>query len=178
MSNLNENLLGKAKEIELIAFDVDGVLTDGRIGYDSAGNEIKYFHVRDGHAIKMAHRAGVRIALITGRSSPMVDLRAAELGIEHVYQGAKDKVASLNRLLSATDLNAAQVAYLGDDVVDIPVIVQVGLGCSVGDAPEEVREIADYITNASGGMGAARELIVFILKAKGLWEGLMERYLK
>jgi 3-deoxy-D-manno-octulosonate 8-phosphate phosphatase (KDO 8-P phosphatase) len=174
LSNLNENLLGKAKEIELIAFDVDGVLTDGRIGYDSAGNEIKYFHVRDGHAIKMAHRAGVRIALITGRSSPMVDLRAAELGIEHVYQGAKDKVASLNRLLSATDLNAAQVAYL----VDIPVIVQVGLGCSVGDAPEEVREIADYITNASGGMGAARELIVFILKSKGLWEGLMERYLK
>ncbi|TNF48646.1 phenylphosphate carboxylase subunit delta [bacterium] len=165
-----------AKNVKLIAFDVDGVLTDGRIFYTSSGEEIKSFNVRDGHAIKLAIRAGVEISLITGRTSHMVKLRAEELGIEHFYQGAKDKIPVLETLLAKLDLDPSQVAYLGDDVVDLPVILRVGLGCAVADAPEEVKERADVVMDSRGGEGAARDLIVFILKAQGLWDGLMEKY--
>ncbi|UCF32113.1 MAG: HAD hydrolase family protein [bacterium] len=163
--------------IQLIAFDVDGVLTDGKIHYTSQGHEIKSFHVRDGHAMKLAQRAGLQVALITGRRSDMVAVRAEELGISHVYQGVKEKVVALGELLATTGLEPDQICYLGDDVVDIPLIRRVGLGCAVADAPEEVRQAADLITDASGGMGAGREVIVLILKAKGLWDGVMERYL-
>ncbi len=170
-------LTKKAEEIKLIAFDVDGVLTDGRIGYTSSGEEIKSFNVRDGHAIKLAIRAGLEVALITGRTSPMVEFRAQELGIKHLYQGAGDKISVLEKLLSKLDLAPHQIAYLGDDVVDLQVIIRVGLGCAVADAPEEVRERAAMVIGSRGGEGAARDLIVFILKAQDLWDGLMERYI-
>ena len=175
--NRDRKIQDAASHVELIAFDVDGVLTDGRISYTSAGQEIKSFHVRDGHAIKMAQRAGIQVALITGRESSMVDARAKELEIRHVYQRARDKVVVLDELLAATGLRREQIAFLGDDVVDLPVIIKVGLGCAVADAPEEVRERADLVTDAPGGKGAARELIVLILKARGLWDGVLERYL-
>lgn len=177
MSGSGDDLKRRARAVKLIAFDVDGVLTDGRISYTSSGEEIKTFHVRDGHGIKLAIRAGIDIALITGRSSPVVEKRARELGIKHVYQGIKDKLPVLEELLSSLDLYPEEIAYLGDDVVDLPVILRVGLGCAVADAPGEVRDRARMVTESRGGDGAAREMIVFILKAQALWEGLMEKYL-
>ena len=170
-------ILEAAKKIKLIAFDVDGVLTDGRISYTSAGDEIKSFNVRDGHAIKILGRTGLSAAIITGRSSTMVDRRAGELGIELVYQGIRDKNVSLDEIVSKLGLSFDEIAYMGDDVVDLPVMTRVGLGCCPADAAEEVLERADLVTAAGGGNGAARELIMFILKSKGLYDGIMGRYL-
>lgn len=177
MAHSGTDIAQRAKAVKLVAFDVDGVLTDGRISYASSGEEMKSFHVRDGHAIKLAMRAGLEIALITGRSSPIVEIRAKELGITHVYQGVKDKLPVFRNLLKSLDLDPGEAAYLGDDVVDLPVILHAGLGCAVADAPVEVRQPARMVLESRGGEGAARELIVFILKAQALWDGLMERYL-
>ncbi len=163
--------------VRAIAFDVDGVLTDGRIIYSSTGEEVKAFDVRDGHAIKLAMRAGLEVGFITGRESPMVTRRAKELGVRRLYQGAKEKGEVLAEFLAATGLASSQVAYVGDDLVDLPVILKVGLGCAVADAAEEVRARAAYVTKASGGRGAAREVIKLILEAQGQWERIMEKYL-
>ena len=171
------NLEAAARNVKMIIFDVDGVLTDGKISYTSSGEEMKSFNVRDGHAVKLVIRAGLEVGLITGRTSPMVEFRAQELGIKHLYQGAKDKISILEKLLSKLELDFHQIAYLGDDVVDLPVILRVGMGCAVADAPEEVRERAAMVIGSRGGEGAARDLIVFILKAQGLWDGLMEKYI-
>ena len=165
-----------ARKIKLVAFDVDGVLTDGKIMYSSSGEELKSFNVRDGHAIKLAFRAGLEVAVITGRESPMVVRRCEELGIKLFYQGIKDKRAALVHLLEQTGLEASGIAYMGDDVVDIPVMKPAGLGCCPSDAAGEVCRIADLVTSAPGGGGAARELIFFILQQQGLLDGLMERY--
>jgi YrbI family 3-deoxy-D-manno-octulosonate 8-phosphate phosphatase len=167
-----------ARLIKVIAFDVDGVLTDGRITYSSSGDELKSFHVRDGHAIKMGARAGISFAIITGRQSQVVERRAAELGIRNVYQGVKDKLVALDDLMAVTGSKLEEIAYMGDDVVDIPVMRKVGLAAAVADAPGEVTREAHVVTDAAGGQAAARELIVLILKEQGLWDSLMERYLK
>jgi len=174
---MEDSLTSRARSVKLIVFDVDGVLTDGKITYSSSGEEMKSFHVRDGHAIKMAARAGLETALITGRSSRIVQIRAKELGIDHVYQGVKDKLPVLQDVMSSLELEPGEIAYLGDDVVDLPVILHAGLGCAVADAAFEVRERARMVLKSRGGEGAARELIIFILKAQGLWDGLMERYI-
>jgi len=173
----DRTLLEAAGKIRLIALDVDGVLTDGRITYSSSGDEIKSFNVRDGHAVKLALRAGLVVAIITGRESPIVLRRAEELGIFRVYQGALDKMETLGELLADTGLDPVQTAYMGDDVVDLPVMKAVGLGCAPSDADPEVLARADLVTGASGGKGAVRELITFILSAQGLWEEVMARYL-
>lgn len=166
----------KARDIRLIAFDVDGVLTDGKVIYSSSGDEIKSFDIKDGHAMKLAKRAGISIAFITGRTSGVVQQRADELGVKHVYQDAVDKMAALDSLLSETGLTAKEVAFIGDDLIDIPVIQRVGLGCSVSDGVEEVRTRADLVTSAPGGGGAGRELIEFILKAQSLWDDVISKY--
>ncbi|MCJ7500194.1 HAD-IIIA family hydrolase [bacterium] len=163
--------------MKLIAFDVDGVLTDGKISYTSSGEELKSFDVRDGHAIKMAFRAGLTVAIITGRQSPMVQRRCEELGIELFFQGIKNKLLTLDGLMESSGYEASHIAYMGDDVVDLPVMMSVGLGCSPSDAAEEVRQRSDLVTGASGGNGAARELIFFILQAQGLFEELMASYI-
>lgn len=170
-------ILASARKVRLVAFDVDGVLTDGKVSFTSSGDEIKSFNVRDGHAIKLAQRAGLTVAFITGRTSGIVDIRARELGVKHVFQGRKDKVAALNSILSTLGLEYFQVAYMGDDLVDLPVMLKVGLGCAVADAPSEVRERAAIVFDSPGGRGAARELIVFILKAQDLWDSTLKRYL-
>ena len=177
MKEHSPTVLESAKKIKLIAFDVDGVLTDGRISYSSAGDEVKSFNVRDGHAIKILGRAGLSAAIITGRASPMVDRRAAELGIEMVYQGVRDKNVVLDQIMELTGIPLEAIAYMGDDVVDLPVMNRVGLGCCPADAAEEVLERADLVTVAGGGQGAARELIMMILKAQGLYDEIMGRYL-
>jgi YrbI family 3-deoxy-D-manno-octulosonate 8-phosphate phosphatase len=170
-------VLESAKKIKLVAFDVDGVLTDGRVTYTSSGDEIKSFNVRDGHAIKMAIRAGLIVAVITGRESPMVQRRCQELGIELLYQGIRDKRVSLDDIMERTGFTASDVAYMGDDVVDLPVMMSVGLGCCPSDAAQEVRQRSGLVTSNPGGKGAARELVFFVLQAQGLLDGLMARYI-
>ncbi len=165
-----------ARKIRLIVFDVDGVLTDGNITLTSTGEELKSFNVRDGHAIRMAFRGGLDIAVITGRESPMVQKRCDELGIKLVYQGIKHKHTSLKDIMVKTGYAVSEIAYMGDDVVDLPVMMSAGLGCCPSDAADEVITRSDLVTAAAGGKGAARELVFFILRAKGLLEDLMARY--
>jgi 3-deoxy-D-manno-octulosonate 8-phosphate phosphatase (KDO 8-P phosphatase) len=165
-----------AKKIELLVLDVDGVLTDGRITYTSAGDEIKSFNVRDGHAVKLARRSGLGVGIITGRESTIVRRRAEELGVRMVYQGALDKMESLKEIVMETGLGLEQIAYMGDDVVDIPVLKSVGLACAPADAAKEVLERSTFISDAKGGKGAVRELILFILEARGLLDSVMGRY--
>ncbi|MGB6064233.1 MAG: 3-deoxy-8-phosphooctulonate synthase [Desulfomonilaceae bacterium] len=164
------------QKIRLIIFDVDGVLTDGRITFGSGGLEIKSFNVRDGHGIKIAKRCGIFIALVTGRTSEVVLRRAQDIGIEKVYQGVWDKKPVLAQLLTEFNLTPDQVAVMGDDVVDIPLMRRAGAGFTVPEAPEEVRREADYVTQHPGGKGAAREMIEVILKAQGKWEAALARY--
>lgn len=170
-------VLEAAKRIRLLALDVDGVLTDGRITYTSAGDEIKSFDVRDGHAIKIAMRVGLNVAIITGRESSIVSRRAEELGIRLVYQGAIDKMRALKAMVFEAGVEPEQIAYMGDDVVDIPVLQSVGLACAPADAAGEVLTRSPFVTESGGGQGAVRELIFFLLEAQGLLDGVMERYL-
>ncbi|MBA4372765.1 MAG: 3-deoxy-manno-octulosonate-8-phosphatase KdsC [Thermodesulfovibrio sp.] len=167
-----------AKKIELLILDVDGVLTDGSITLDNTGNEYKSFYVRDGHGIRMLIKSGIRVAIITGRVSEVVERRAAELGITEVFQKSHDKRVAYNKLLQKYALADSAVAYVGDDIVDIPVMKRVGLPVAVADAAEEVKEIACMVTKNRGGRGAVREVSDLILKARGLWKALFNEYLK
>lgn len=165
-----------ARGVSLIILDVDGVMTDGGIMLDNSGNEIKRFHVRDGHGIKMAQRVGITIAIITGRRSDVVEVRARELGITEVYQRCLDKVETYEKLKSKLGISENQTAYVGDDIVDIPVMKRVGLSFAVADAEPYVKEVAHMVTERGGGRGAVREVIDFILKARGDWESVTSKY--
>lgn len=174
---MKKEIKEKAKRVRLLILDVDGVMTDGSIIYNDQGQETKSFNVRDGHGIKLLRRGGVGCALITARSSEVVGHRARNLGIELVYQGALDKVAALGDILKKTDISADETAYVGDDVVDLPVLSRVGFSVAVGDAALEVKERVDYVTENPGGRGAVREVAELILKARGSWDEIMSRYL-
>lgn len=154
-------------EIELIAMDVDGVLTDGGIIFDDHGTESKRFNVLDGFAIKLAQKLGYQTAIITGRSSGVVARRAADLGIPHVYQGSKDKLADLHALCKAANLRPERTAYIGDDWPDLTVMRAVGLAIAPASAVPEVKKTAHFVTSASGGHGAVREAIEHILRLSG-----------
>lgn len=171
-------IAGIAGNIKLLILDVDGVLTDGGIILDNEGNEYKSFHVRDGHGIRMVIKAGVKVAIITGRHSKVVDRRAHELGITEVFQKCLDKRVAYRSLLEQFSLTDGEVAYVGDDIVDAPIMSLVGLPVAVADAPDEVKEFALFSTKNRGGRGAVREVTDFILKAKGLWEGMVGEYFK
>jgi 3-deoxy-D-manno-octulosonate 8-phosphate phosphatase (KDO 8-P phosphatase) len=151
-------------------------MTDGRIVYDDRGGETKAFDVRDGHGLKLLQRAGIRLGIITGRQSPVVARRAAELGIDLVYQGAKDKLAPFREILEQTGLAAEEVAYLGDDVIDLPVLRRVGFSATVADAVADVKPFVHYVTAAPGGRGAVREICDLLLKETGRWESVAGRY--
>ena len=166
---------GLAK-IKLLLLDVDGVMTDGRITYDNAGGETKSFDVKDGHGLKLLQRAGIKIGIITGRQSAVVARRAEELGIELVYQGAKDKLVPFNEILKKLALSPEEVAYVGDDVVDLPVMRRVGFAATVADAVEEVKPFAALVTARKGGRGAVREICDFLLKNSGRWAAVTDRY--
>jgi 3-deoxy-D-manno-octulosonate 8-phosphate phosphatase (KDO 8-P phosphatase) len=167
-----------AKNIRLVIFDVDGVLTDGSIILDNKGNEIKSFHVRDGHGIKMLIRGGIYVALITGRSSKVVERRARELGITEVFQKCFDKRKAYEQLVGKYSLDDHEVAYVGDDIVDIPLLQRIGLPVVVADADAHVKASALMVTENGGGRGAAREVCDLILKAKGLWQAILDGYSK
>jgi 3-deoxy-D-manno-octulosonate 8-phosphate phosphatase (KDO 8-P phosphatase) len=173
-----ETLKDSAKNIKLLILDVDGVLTDGSIILDNEGNEFKSFHVRDGHGIKMLERVGVKVAIITGRHSKVVERRAHELGITEVYQRCHIKSVAYEHLLEKMDLKDEEVAYIGDDIVDIPIFKRVGFSIAVADATEETKAEAMMVTKNRGGRGAVREVCEFILKSKGKWEELMDEYNK
>ncbi|GAB4390570.1 MAG: hypothetical protein Kow0025_23520 [Thermodesulfovibrionales bacterium] len=165
-----------AREVKLLILDVDGVLTDGSIILDGGGNELKRFHVRDGHGIKMLQRAGVQVAIITGRSSEAVRRRAEELGIEEVHQGSRMKTEAYEEMLARLGLRDEETAFVGDDVVDIPILRRAGLSIAVADATEEAKAAAMAVTEGRGGRGAVREVTDFLLKAKGLWDDAIARY--
>jgi len=162
--------------IELLVLDVDGVLTDGSIVYTDDGVEIKQFHVRDGSGLKLWELLGKHAAVITGRNSRVVDIRAAEVGIGHVYQGAAEKVPSFENLLAKTGLQPEQVCYVGDDVPDLPLLHRSGLAVAVADACPDVRAEVHYITQAPGGRGAVREVIELVLRCQGHWQKMLERF--
>ena len=167
----------KAARVTLLLLDVDGVLTDGGIVYDDGGREIKRFHVRDGHGIKMLQRAGVAVGVITGRTSAVVTFRAKELGISLVRQGATDKVAAWREILASRGDAPEGTAYVGDDIVDVPLMKSVGFSAAPADAESYVLETADFISSKAGGHGAVREIVEFILRSGGRWDAATSRYL-
>jgi 3-deoxy-D-manno-octulosonate 8-phosphate phosphatase (KDO 8-P phosphatase) len=171
-------LLERARQTRLLIMDVDGVLTDGRIIQDSHGHELKVFDVKDGHGIVMAHRAELKTALISGRASETITRRAQELGIELVFQKVWNKLEVYENILADSKLTHEHVAYIGDDVIDIPLLRRVGLAVAVADAVDEVKAAAHWITQRPGGQGAVREVIELILRAQGHWDTLLERYTK
>ena len=174
---MNQDLQQRAKAIKLAIFDVDGVLTDGRLYFLTDGSEFKTFNTLDGQGIKMLINSGVRTAIISGRSTPVVEKRANNLGIQHLYQGREDKLVVLDELLGELDLDYAQVAYLGDDLPDLPVIRRVGLGMAVANAAGFVRQHAHGVTQARGGEGAAREFCELIMRAQGSLDAALDAYL-
>lgn len=171
------DLIERARDIRLLVLDVDGVLTDGQLYFQADGQETKAFNTQDGQGIKLLRQAGIEVAIITGRESPMVARRAAALGIEHVFQGHDDKLALLLRLLDTLGLELEQVAYCGDDLPDLAPIHCAGLGISVPNAPDYIRERADWVTQRSGGHGAVRDICDGLLQMQGHWTALLDAYL-
>jgi 3-deoxy-D-manno-octulosonate 8-phosphate phosphatase (KDO 8-P phosphatase) len=167
----------RARPISLAIFDVDGVLTDGRLHYTGSGEELKIFDVRDGHGLKMLQAGGVELAIITSRKSDAVARRAADLGIDHVFQGVEEKLASFEALREKLGLQPAQCAYMGDDWVDLPLLTRCGLALSVPEAPAAVRQRVHYVTTAGGGRGAVREACELIMQAQGTFEARLARFL-
>jgi len=173
---MSDALAEKMRRVRLLILDVDGVLTDGRIVVDDRGAETKVFHVRDGHGLVMLMRFGIDVVLLSGRRSAAVEHRAKDLGIAEIHQGIHRKVEILESILSDRGLEPLSAAYMGDDVVDIPVLRRVGLAIGVADAVDEVRAVADYVTASPGGRGAVREVCERILKVQGKWAEVAKRY--
>lgn len=164
------------KQIKFLVLDCDGVLTDSRITYTDDGREIKSFNIKDGHGIKLLMRAGIGVAIITGRSSKALEHRAKDLLIEHVIQGAKDKKAALLEFSQKTGIEPSEMAYMGDDVVDLPAMALCAMSFAPSDAVDMVKERAGVVTSLPGGHGAVREVVEIILKHLGLFDTVMERY--
>ena len=166
----------KIDKIKALVLDIDGVLTDGRLGY-SAGDEVKFFHARDGHGIKMAIRGGILVGVLSGRVAESNRKRAKELGFSFFYEGQKDKRKAFELLLKEQNLKAEECLYMGDDVVDLPPMIKSGIAVTVADAPEYMDKYCDFRTVKGGGQGAVREVIDWLLMKQGKWEQQMERYL-
>ena len=169
--------LERARRIRLMIFDVDGVLTDGRLWYGPGGEELKVFHSFDGHGLKMLAASGVPCALLSGRRSGAVAARAAELGIEHVLQGIDDKLKEYEALLKRIGLAPVETGFMGDELVDLRVLTRCGLACAPNEAPAAVRERVHYVASAAAGHGAAREVCEFVMRAQGTLERALQAYL-
>ncbi|MFO7821292.1 MAG: HAD-IIIA family hydrolase [Lentisphaeria bacterium] len=168
----------KAENIKAVILDIDGVLTDGRVGYNDTEDEIKFFDVKDGHAIKLLMRGHIKVGVLSGRISKANQTRAAELGLHFMYENEKNKREAFNRVLCEQKLTPEECLYIGDDLVDLPVLRRAGIGVAVGDAVPEIRDYVDWITQAPGGRGAIRETAVWLLKMQGKWNDLIERYMR
>lgn len=171
-------MLEKVKKIKMIVFDVDGTLTDGSIIIESSGNESKKFNVKDGFAIAQAVASGIICVIITGRESEVVKIRAAELKISEVHQGIKDKSVKIKEVALKYGVSLEEIAYFGDDINDFPAFLISGFKGTTADGAEELKERADFVSKRKGGDGAAREFVELILKSKGIWEKIIEKYSK
>lgn len=172
-----QDILEKASRIELVIFDVDGVLTDGSLFLSDDGQEYKAFNSKDGFGMRLLQEAGIDIAIITGRESTLVKLRMEELGITQVMQGRREKGPALDEMMEKTGLTIEQIAYVGDDVVDLPIMSRVGLSIAVQDARPIVKKHAHWITQSPGGRGAGRDVCELILEAHGKWDDIINKYL-
>ena len=173
-----KSCLPRAKGLKLFLLDVDGILTDGTITYTHEGNEIKSFHTRDGLGIRLLMESGLEIGLITARESEAVNRRVQDLGIKYVFQKAKNKLEIFENLLKELNLTPSEVGYMGDDWLDLPLLVRVGFAATVDDAVPEVLQVAHYVTKSQGGRGAVREVCDLILEAQGTKKALLEKYLQ
>ncbi|MCF8177921.1 MAG: HAD hydrolase family protein [Sulfuritalea sp.] len=169
--------LTKASRVVLMGFDVDGVLTDGTLFFSSQGDEIKAFSSLDGHGLKMLQAAGIEVAIISGRSSRALELRATNLGVRELHMGVEDKRGLLNDLAARREIDLSQCGYMGDDIVDLPILRASGFSATAADAHDEVLSRVDYVARKGGGRGAAREVCDLILRAQGKWDAAMAEYL-
>jgi 3-deoxy-D-manno-octulosonate 8-phosphate phosphatase (KDO 8-P phosphatase) len=169
-------VLSKLKRIKLLLLDVDGVLTDGGIIYNDNGSETKVFNVKDGLGMRLLMEAGIHLGIVTGRRSNALYSRCKDLGINLIYDSIGNKIDVLNDLLDQTGVSVEEVAFIGDDLPDLALMKRIGLSIAVGDAHKSILENADMVTSANGGHGAVREVCETILKAKGLWENILERF--
>ncbi len=176
MKRIPAKIRRKAQRIKLLLLDVDGVLSDGRIVVDNEGEEMKYFDARDGHGIRLLARAGIEVGLLTGRYSRVVSHRARDLGIRMVYQKVFNKVDVYQKIKRRKRLTDQEVAYVGDDIVDLPVLRRVGLSIAVRDAWEGLKNKVDYVTEQKGGRGAVREVVEMLLHAQGKWREVTKSY--
>ena len=175
--DLSPELIARIKSLKLLILDVDGVLTDGRLFFDQNGVEYKCFHARDGHGLKLLKQSGVEIAVISGRKSNSVALRMQSLGIDHVYQGHENKRQAFQDVITQLKLSPDQVAHVGDDVLDLPIMTQVGFAVAVADANFAVKKYADCCTQTPVGMGAVREVCDLILQVQGNFDSMLQSYL-
>jgi 3-deoxy-D-manno-octulosonate 8-phosphate phosphatase (KDO 8-P phosphatase) len=175
---MQDDALARAARVRLMIFDVDGILTDGSLHYAPDGEMIKTFNVLDGHGIKLLQQSGVATAIISARKSAIVAKRAADLGIAHLYQGVHDKLEAFEELLQKTGVAREACGFVGDDVIDLPILLRVGFAASVPNGHAEVKSRVHYVTQAGGGRGAARELCDFILRAQGNYEAALAPYLR
>ncbi|MGM9540372.1 KdsC family phosphatase [Anaerovibrio sp.] len=168
--------LARAARVRLVVMDVDGTLTDGRIYIGPDGEAMKEFSVKDGMGLSMLHKAGVETAIITGRQSKIVERRAAELNISRVWQGCKDKREAWQRIKDEMQLTDREIAYIGDDLNDLPLLMKAGLACCTADAQPEVKYVSHLISACNGGNGAVRDIVEFILKTQGKWQALVDAF--
>jgi 3-deoxy-D-manno-octulosonate 8-phosphate phosphatase (KDO 8-P phosphatase) len=175
---INQDIADRAKRVKILILDIDGVMTDGRIIYSVYGDELKFFDVQDGFGISLINRAGIRTVIITAKKSRIVKHRARDLKVAKTYQGFIDKLIPFNKILKSFKVSPADVCFIGDDLIDIPVLKRVGFAVSVPNAVDEVKNEAHYITSKAGGRGAVRELCDIILKSQGRWEEMTSRYFK
>ena len=166
----------RIKKIRMLILDVDGVLTDGRIVWTDSAEEIKFFNVQDGVGIVLAQRVGLKVAIISARKSKVTEIRAKELKIKEVYQTTESKLVAYEKLIDKYKLADEEVAYIGDDLHDLPVLRRVGFAVATANAQEEAKQVSHYVTEKNGGEGAVREVVNIILKARGLWDKAVEKY--
>jgi len=172
------NLIEKAAKIKLLILDVDGVLSDNKLTYGDDGQEYKSFYTRDGHGMVMLQKSGIDIAIITGRKSPLTEKRMTDLKVKHLFQGVPDKLPVFLSLVDSLNLQLDEIAYMGDDILDLPILTRIGLAACPADADREVKPRVDHISEFNGGQGCVRELCEMILKSQNLWQQHMDFYLR
>jgi len=175
---INQDIIERAKKIKLLILDIDGVMTDGRIVYSIYGDELKFFDVQDGLGITLLNKVGIRSAIITAKKSRIVKARARDMKIAYVYQGYMDKARAFDKILKKSRLKAEDICFIGDDLIDVPVIKRAGFAVAVSNAMEEVKHSAHYVTTKMGGRGAVREICDLILKSQGKWDLATSKYFK
>lgn len=178
MTTVSNALTLKAKKIKLLLLDVDGVMTDNRLIYGDDGQEYKAFYTRDGHGMVMLQKSGIDIGIITGRKSQLVENRMRDLKVKHLYQGVPDKLPTFLELVEKLSLRMSEVAYIGDDILDLPILKRVGLSVTPADGDQEVKSRVDYISQFKGGQGCVREVCEIIMKSQDAWQTHMDFYLR